>query len=160
MQDNPAGVFNGADYMAWNKWRLGWLDASQIRGLTAPGAVEATISPDETAGGVKLVVAQTSPSFLYAIEVRRHKGNDANSTCDEGVLVYTVDSTKRNGLAPKFVEPAHVGTDPGRISTCGAKYAAPFDVGPGEVSTFEDGSVKVEVLSTDGVNYRVRVTRK
>lgn len=160
MQDNPAGVFNGADYMAWNKWRLGWLDPAQIRGVTAPGTVTATVSPVETAGGVKLMVAQTSPSFLYAVEVRRHKGNDVNSTCDEGVLVYTVDSTKRNGLAPKVVQPAKTGTDASRISTCGLKYAAPFDVGPGEVPTFEDANVKVEVLSTDGVNYRVRVTRK
>jgi M6 family metalloprotease-like protein len=160
MQDNPAGLFGGADYMAWNKWRLGWIDANQIRGLTSPGTVTTTIAPDETAGGVKLVVAQTSPSFLYAVEVRRHKGNDASSTCDEGVLVYTVDSTKRNGVGPKFVETAHMGTDPVRISTCGAKYEAPFDLGPGEVSTFEDANVKVEVLSTDGVNYRVRVTKK
>jgi hypothetical protein len=160
MQDNPAGMFAGGDYFAWNKWRLGWLDPAQVRGLSAPGSIEKTISPVETAGGVKLVVAQTSPSFLYAVEVRRHYGNDAGSTCDEGVLVYTVDSTKRNGLGPKFVHAAQAGTDPARISTCGLKYAAPFDVGPGEVSIFEDANVKVEVLSTDGVNYRVRVSRK
>jgi M6 family metalloprotease-like protein len=160
MMDNPAGVFAGADYMAWNKWRLGWLDPAQIRGLTSPGTVTTTIAPVETAGGVKMVVAQTSPSFLYAVEVRRHKGNDAQSSCDEGVLVYTVDSTKRNGLGPKFVLPAKMGNDTARIITCGAKYEAPFDVGPGEVSTFEDGNVRIDVLSTDGVNYRVRVTRK
>jgi M6 family metalloprotease-like protein len=160
MQDNPAGVFGGADYMAWNKWRLGWLDPPQIRGLTAPGTVETTLAPVETAGGIKLITAHVSPSYLYAVEVRRHYGNDAASVCDEGVLVYTVDSTKRNGLGPKFVFESHRGNDPTRISRCGLKYEAPFDVGPGEVSTFEDANVKVEVLSTDGVNYRVRVTRK
>ena len=160
MQDNPAGVFAGADYMAWNKFRLGWLDAAQIRGLTSPGTVETTLSPVETAGGLKLITAQVSPTFLYAVEVRRHYGNDAKSVCDEGVLVYTVDSTKRNGLGPKFVHAAKMGNDPTRISRCGLKYEAPFDVGPGEVSTFENADVKVEVLSTDGVNYRVRVTRK
>jgi hypothetical protein len=121
---------------------------------------ETTISPVETAGGVKLVVVPTSPSFLYAVEVRRHLGNDSTSTCDDGVLVYTVDSTKRNGQGPVHVLPAQPSTDAARIATCGAKYAAPFDVGPGEASTFEDANVKVEVLSTDGVNYRVRITRK
>jgi M6 family metalloprotease-like protein len=160
MQDNPAGVFAGTDYMAWNKQRLGWIDPVQMRGLTAPGVVETTLSPVEAAGGVKLITAQISPSFLYAVEVRRHLGNDATSVCDEGVLVYTVDSTKRNGLAPKHVYEAQRGNDPTRISRCGLKYAAPFDVGPGQVSTFDDANVKVEVLSTDGVNYRVRVTRK
>lgn len=160
MQDNPAGMFPGGDYLAWNKWRLGWLDATQVRGLISPGTVEATVAPVETAGGVKMVVAQTTPTFLYAVEVRRHLGNDVKSTCDEGVLVYTVDSTKRNGLASKFVQAAKTATDSSTISTCGIKYAAPFDVGPGEVSTFENADVKVGVLATDGVNYRVRVTRK
>ena len=158
--DNPAGMAHGADLFAWNKWRLGWLDSKQVRGLTAPGAVEETIAPVESAGGVKLVVAKTSASFLYAVEVRRRLGNDANSTCDDGVLVYTVDSTKRNGLGPKFVHAAQTGPDQSKVSTCGLKYAAPFDLGPGEVSTFEDASVRVEVLATDGVNYRVRVTQK
>jgi M6 family metalloprotease-like protein len=160
VMDNPAGMAHGADLFAWNKQRLGWIDPKQIRGLTAPGTVEETITPVGSAGGVKLVVAQTLPTFLYAVEVRRRLGNDAAMTCDEGVLVYTVDSTKRNGLGPKFVHAAHMGSDQSKISTCGAKYAAPFDVGPGEVSVFEDSAVKVEVLSTDGVNYRVRVTRK
>jgi len=160
LQDSPAGLLHGADYFAWNKWRLGWLDAAQIRGLTSPGSLQTTIAPVETAGGVKMVVVPTSPTFLYAVEVRRHLGNDAQSTCDDGVLVYTVDSTKRNGLGPVHVLPAQPSPDPAKIATCGDKYAAPFDLGPGEVSTFEDANVKVEVLSTDGVNYRVRVTRK
>jgi M6 family metalloprotease-like protein len=160
MQENPAGMLRGSDFLAWNKQRLGWIDPKQIRGLIGPGTLEETITPVESAGGVKLVVAQTSPTFLYAVEVRRRLGNDATMTCDEGVLVYTVDSTKRNGLGPKFVHAAQMGPDQSKVSTCGLKYAAPFDVGPGEVSVFEDSAVKVEVLSTDGVNYRVRVTRK
>jgi M6 family metalloprotease-like protein len=156
MQDSPAGISHGADYFAWNKWRLGWLDASQLRGLDAPGTLETTLTPVETAGGVKAVVVPATPSLAYVVEVRRRLGNDANMTCDEGVLVYTVDSTKRNGQAPVFVEPGHPSTDSSRISTCGLKYAAPFQVG----EAFEDSSVKVEVLSTDGTNYSVRVTRK
>jgi M6 family metalloprotease-like protein len=160
MQENPAGMLRGSDFLAWNKQRLGWIDPKQIRGLTGPGTVEETIAPVESAGGVKLIVAQTAPTFLYAVEVRRRLGNDATMTCDEGVLVYTVDSTKRNGLGPKFVHAAQMGPDQSKVSTCGLKYAAPFDLGPGEVSVFEDSAVKVEVLSTDGANYRVRVTRK
>lgn len=156
MQDSPAGLAHGADYLAWNKWRLGWLDPSQLRGLTAQGTLQTTLAPVETPGGVKAVVVPTTPSFAYVVEARRRLGNDAQMTCDEGVLVYTVDSTKRNGSAPVFVEPAHASTDPARIATCGLKYAAAFGVG----ETFEDSAVKVEVLSTDGTNYTVRVTRK
>ena len=40
-------------------------------------------------------------------------------------------------------------------------FDAGYDVGPGEISTFEDANVRVEVLAAlpDGT-YRVRVTRK
>jgi M6 family metalloprotease-like protein len=160
MQENPAGMWRGADYLAWNKWRLGWLDGRQVRGLTAPGTVEGTISPVETAGGVKMMVAKTSPTHLYAVEVRRRLGNDAGMTCDEGVLVYRVDSTLRNALGPKYVFEASMGPDRAKWSTCGHKYAAPYDLGPGEQSSFENAHVKVEVLVTDGVNYRVKLTQK
>jgi M6 family metalloprotease-like protein len=132
LQENPAGMWRGADYFAWNKWRLGWLDRQQIRGTSAPGAVEETLSPVETAGGVKMIVAKTTPSFLYAVEVRRRLGNDAGMTCDEGVLVYRVDSTVPNGLGPKYVFEAFMGPDESKWSTCGHKYAAPYDLGPGE----------------------------
>ena len=160
LQENPAGMWRGADYLAWNKWRLGWIDARQVRGTATTATVEETISPVETPGGVKMIVAKTTPSFLYAVEVRRRLGNDAGMTCDEGVIVYRVDSTIRNGLGPKYVFEASMGPDGARISTCGHKYAAPYDLGPGELSAFENGDVRVEVLATDGVNYRVRVTQK
>jgi M6 family metalloprotease-like protein len=160
-QENPAGMWRGADYFAWSKWRLGWLEPRQIRGpSTSGGVVEETLSPVESAGGVKLLVAKTTPSFLYAVEVRRRLGNDAGMTCDEGVLVYRVDSTVRNGLGPKYVFEAFMGPDTSKWSTCGHKYAAPYDLGPGERSSFENDHVEVEVLATDGVNYRVRVTQK
>ena len=148
--------------MAWNKWRLGWLDAKQIRGLTSPGTVETTISPVETAGGLKLIVAQTSPT----LPVRGRGAPPLGQRREERVrrrrarLHGRLHEEKRRS-ARSSSTPAQTGNGPDHaISTLRAKYEAPFDVGPGEVSTFENADVKVEVLSTDGVNYRVRVTRK
>jgi hypothetical protein len=43
---------------------------------------------------------------------------------------------------------------------CGPLYDAPLDLGPGEVSAYEDAVLKLEVLATDGASYRIRVTRK
>jgi M6 family metalloprotease-like protein len=152
-------------FLAWHKWKLGWLHAAQLRCLNAQGALEETITPLETAGSVKAVVVPTGPSTAYVVEVRRPLGSDAH-LCDRGVLVYTVDARvpsagigRPAGEVPIVVKPA-AGSDTGRVAECGPTYAAPFDLGAGEISTFEDAAIRVDVLATDGSAYRVRVTRK
>jgi len=104
------------------------------------------------------LAAAYAATFAHADAIRSYR--EVVQACDDGVLVYTVDATKANGQAPVTVKAAQPSPDPARIALCGLKYAAPFDVGPGEVSTFEDANVKVDVLGTDGTNYRVRVTRR
>lgn len=147
-----------AHFLGWDKWLLGWLDADQIRGLTAPGQVEGWLTPLEAPVGVKLVVVPITASTLYVIEVRQPIGED-KGLCDKGVLVYTVDASLLNGRGPIRIKPAQV-TSPERVAQCGSNYSAAYDVGPGEVSRYEDSLVAVEVLETDGFNYKVRVTRK
>jgi hypothetical protein len=45
--------------------------------------------------------------------------------------------------------------------SCGAIYDAGYDLGPGEVTTFEDSRVQMELLEAmPNGNYRIRVTRK
>ncbi|HEY8843963.1 MAG TPA: SwmB domain-containing protein [Gaiellaceae bacterium] len=142
-----------AEFLGWDKWLLRWLDASQVRGVT-DGSQEEIVSPLETSGGVKLVVIPVSESFLYTVEVRQPIGMDSG-LCDHGVLIYTVDGSKFNGSGTIHVQPAH--TD----ARCGPLSDAAYDIGPGEVSTFEDANVRVELLAAfpDGA-YRIRVTRK
>jgi M6 family metalloprotease-like protein/uncharacterized repeat protein (TIGR02059 family) len=144
-----------AHFLAWSKWLLGWLDRDQLRAVPAAGQVEETLQPIETGGGVKAIVAKTTPSLAYVVEVRQKIGEDAD-LCDTGVLVYTVDSSVQNGFGPVRIQPAQTG-DAG----CGPNSKAAYDLGTGEVSTFEDAAVKVELLAenADG-SYRVRVTRK
>ncbi|MDP9227122.1 MAG: hypothetical protein M3P18_25400, partial [Actinomycetota bacterium] len=144
-----------AEFLGWDKWILRWLDPTQIRGVTAAGqSLEELVSPLEERGGVKLIVVPISASFLYAVEVRQPIGQDSG-LCDHGVLVYTVDSTKHNATGAIHVQPAHAD------APCGALSDAAYDIGSGEVSTFEDSNVKVELLTAnpDG-SYRLRVTRK
>jgi M6 family metalloprotease-like protein len=144
-----------AEFLGWDRWLLRWLDPTQIRGVSAPGqSTEEVVSPLEERGGVKLIVVPLSTTFLYAVEVRQPIGRDIR-LCDHGVLVYTVDSTTKNGSGPTRIQAAH------SDAPCGPISDAAFDLGPGEVPTFEDAHVKVELLAVypDG-SYRVRVTRK
>jgi M6 family metalloprotease-like protein/uncharacterized repeat protein (TIGR01451 family) len=148
-----------AHFLAWHKWLLGWLDAAQIRGLTtSPGQLEVTLTPLAAPGGLKAVVVPLTPSTAYVVEVREPMGWESN-LCDRGVLVYTVDSTKRNAEGPVHIKTAHPSV-PG--SPCGPIAGAAFDLGAGEVSHFADPSagVQVDVLERlPDASYRVRVTK-
>jgi M6 family metalloprotease-like protein len=141
-------------YLAWHKWKLGWLDPAQVACVPAHTTVSDTVSPLERAGGLKMVVAQTSPSTAYVVETRRRLGIDSG-LCDEGVLIYTVDSQVANARGAVRVKRAT--PDGSAQSSCGLLYAAPFS----PMQMYEDAAVKVEVLSLrpDG-SYDLRVTRK
>jgi M6 family metalloprotease-like protein len=145
------------DLLGWDKWLLGWIVPQQIVGVTS-GSVETTLAPTETPGGNKLVVVPISASLLYAVEVRQPRGVDAD-LCDKGVLVYTVRADVFNAQGAVHVMQAQP-SDSARNPTCGPLWNAAFDTGQGEVSTFEDATVKVAVLSRTDLNYVVRVSRK
>ncbi len=147
----------GAGFLAWHRWKLGWLDGTQIRCVRA-GSLDATLTPLDTPGGLKAVVVPLSASTAYVVELRRQAGADAG-VCDAGVLAYLVDASKYPGHGPVRVRSPNPDTNPDSLGRCGHLYNAPFDLGPGEVAAFEDGSLKVELLSRSNEGMRLRVTR-
>jgi len=147
-----------AALFAWHEWKLGWIDSDAIRCLTGPGQLEETLTPVTRPGGVKAVVVQTDASRAYVVEAREAVGRDA-AICDSGVLVYAVDATVWSGSGPIRLKPAPSTVNATLRNRCGPLYNAPYDIGPGEVSTFSDGDFRVEVLLTSAVGYRIRVTR-
>ena len=95
------------EYMAWNKWKLGWLDDPDFGCLNSDGSAEYTLSPVSTpSDGVtkKGVVIRTGATTAIAAELRAPLGNDATETvtpgahrmCDWGVLLYKIDVTVLN----------------------------------------------------------------
>ena len=142
-------------FLAWHGYRLGWIHQEQITCIDSPKRAQVTLMPVETIGGMKAVVVRTAPSFAYVVEARRKLGLDAN-LCKEGVLVYTVDSQVDNGGGPILIQRAAEDVPGEERDRCGTLYNAPFQ--PGQ--TFEDGNVKVSVLSSSGSDYTVEVTRK
>jgi M6 family metalloprotease-like protein len=153
------GLISGPapDYLAWHKWKLGWLDEAQLRCIPAPGTDRVTLSPLGTTGGVKAVIVRTGTTTAYVAEVRTRTGLDA-AACDSGVLIYRVDSAVTSGSGPVQVIDAHPAT-----AVCGSGLNdAAFDLGVGEVANYTNTSagVRFELLarSADG-GYSLRVTR-
>jgi M6 family metalloprotease-like protein len=150
----------GAHFLAWHKWKLGWLDSSQLTCLEGPGELTTTLAPLARSGGLKAVVLPVGLSSAYVIEARKRIGEDAG-LCEDGVLVYSVDATTRSGNGPVRVRAAQGDTKRDLLTQCGPLYNAPFDKAAGEVARFEDAAAgfSVEVLSSGTNGYRVRVTR-
>jgi M6 family metalloprotease-like protein len=141
--NDPPGLTH---LLAWHKWQLRWIDTGQLTCVTAPGTLEETLTPNASRGGKKAVVVPVSGTFAYAVEVRKRLGYDKNA-CEQGVLVYAIDST-RGG----YEDPIVLKGSP----RCGNVTPGAFQTG----GVHEDQYVKVEVLAQDGRNYRVRVTKK
>ena len=106
MMGNITG--NAPDYIAWNKWKLGWLNDDEVDCVASDGVTEHTLTPVGTAPdgtGQKLVAIRTGQNTTLVAELRAPLGVDSvaggNTAryCESGgVLLYTVDSTLRNGL--------------------------------------------------------------
>ena len=101
----PFGIMDLIDssapgYFAYERRYLGWLDDDQI--ICLDGDHQATISPIETAGGVKAMMVPLSPSRAVAVESRRAIGYDSALSV-EGALVYVVDAS-----IPTFEGPIQV----------------------------------------------------
>jgi hypothetical protein len=150
----------GGHFLAWEKWKLGWLDQSQLTCLTTPGTLTVSLTPLERAGGLKAVVVPTGPSSAYIIEARKKIGQDAR-LCETGVLVYSVDASVRSGYGPVRVRAAQRDLNGDLLNQCGPLYNAPFDKGSGEVARFADNAagITMQVLASGANGYRVKVTR-
>ncbi len=85
------------DYLGYSKWRLGWIDDDQVicvRDQSSNG--EYTLTPVETAGGVKLIVLPIDEYNGYVVEYRAPIGLDEPLGCD-GLLLYRINGTIGNG---------------------------------------------------------------
>lgn len=148
----------GGGMFGWHRWKLGWLDATQVACLPRRGRLTTTLTPVEAPGGRKLAVVRLARSAVV-VEVRQPVADDAG-ICTGGVLVYRVELSAQLPRRPIAVSRARP-DERRRLSSCGPAYNAPLGLGRGRRSTLRVGNVQVRMLnrSADG-SVRVRVTRR
>ncbi|NUV59023.1 M6 family metalloprotease domain-containing protein [Streptomyces sp. CAI-85] len=148
------------DLLGWHKWKLGWLDATQIACAAQPGTTtEYTLTPLSRTGGPKLVFVPTGPRTGYAVELRTRGGND-ETVCRPGILIYKVDADVDTGMGPVTVYDSR--TDSGGCTRSPNVHAelsdAPF--APGESFLDRKHDIRITVTAADlKGDYRVRVRR-
>ncbi|MGW7261947.1 M6 family metalloprotease domain-containing protein [Streptomyces sp. NPDC054842] len=148
------------DLLGWHKWKLGWLEESQVRCAATPGTSEYTLTPLARAGGTKLVVVPLSAKTGYALELRTRAGND-ETVCRPGILIYKVDADVDTGNGPVNVFDSQ--RDSGGCTRSPNVHAelsdAPFT--PGESFQDPKTGVRITVAGADVAgDHRVYVTRR
>ena len=160
-----AGTFHRWDLMAarypselfaWHRWKLGWLDPTQVVCISGRTTRVVTLSPLERPGGRKAIFVRRGRR-VFAVEVRAHIGYD-RTLCETGVLVYEVDQTPFRSAPIRIY-----GAQPDRSSPrrdCSAQWNAPLEIGRREVRTLRLPHLGVRLVllgkQADG-SYRVRV---
>ncbi len=150
----------GGHFLAWEKWKLGWLEPSELTCLDEPGQLTTTITPLARPGGLKAIVVKTGLSSAFVIEARRRIGEDTR-LCETGVLIYSVDASVRTGYGPVRVHPAQRDSGGAVLNRCGPLNNATFDSARGEDDLFvnDAAGIRVKVLASSAKGFRVRVTR-
>ena len=91
------------DFLGWNKWKLEWIEMEQVSCIspTQEGEVISLLSPiGDPSSKPKMVVIKLNSTKALVVEVRRKTPFEKLSTAQEGVIVYTVDTTKGQGDGP------------------------------------------------------------
>jgi M6 family metalloprotease-like protein len=89
-----------AEFLAWNKFLLGWLDSAQIDCLDSGSKSTSIhlITPlTENAPGVKTTIVRISETQALVLENRRKSSLNLLEPNQAGVLVYLVDGTVNPG---------------------------------------------------------------
>jgi M6 family metalloprotease-like protein len=143
----------GTHLTAWHKQKLNWLGPDQIRCVTTSTVISETLTPLDQEEGVKAVVIKTGPSTAVVVENRRAVGQDAQ-LCEEGLLVYRVNSQTASGAGPIQVVDAEA-SDEGMHDPCAPHWNAPFR--SDEIDTFDDGNTEVRITGQVGDDLDVSV---
>ncbi|MGW0735550.1 M6 family metalloprotease domain-containing protein [Streptomyces sp. NPDC002851] len=148
------------DMLAWNKWKLGWIDNNQVDCAAKSGTTtEHTLTPLATTGGKKMVVIPSSDSIGLVAEVRTKSGLD-RAQCAEGVLVYRVDTNRPGGEIPVTV---HAANPPDQCGKSKGGHGeplsnAPYHAGQSYKDPKSNTTISVTGKNEDG-SYTLKVTR-
>ena len=93
---------HGWHFLGWHKYKLGWLDESQLIYFSS-GELSVRLTALESAQGVKMIVLPSEHSSqLYIVEIAQPLG-DNETFRDKGLLIYAVDASVATGHEPVSV---------------------------------------------------------
>ncbi|GAB1640000.1 M6 family metalloprotease domain-containing protein [Krasilnikovia sp. MM14-A1259] len=155
------GLISGPapDHLAWHKWKMGWLDDTQISCATAHGARKVTLTPLGTATGLKAAVVKVSAQRAIVVENRQADSLDVASPClHPGVLVYAVDASVGGGNNPVTVLDAQPGSPVDGCGLADAELDNATLTTAGQQVTDPASGVRVTLTGANGAKRTVQTT--
>ncbi|MGK5732358.1 M6 family metalloprotease domain-containing protein [Streptomyces sp. URMC 124] len=149
------------DFLAWHKWKLGWLAPAQVRCIDGPGVRSFALTPTSVPGGLKLAVVPVSRHTVITLEARTPGPLD-HAVCRSGVLVTAVTTTMTTGSGPvrtADATPGSKGCYTTDLNVNAALSDAPYTAG----QRYTGPGVSVDVLGADDEGdwqVRVRTVRR
>lgn len=139
------------EWVAWNRWLLGFLSDSQVRCVTNQSATIHELTAVSTrSNNPKLVVIPIDKYSAIVIESRRKARHDKQTlTKNNGLLVYRVDTSKDSGFGPIEILRNKTSRDP---------YFADATLTRGETLTV--GKITIKNLRVNRNSDLVQVTIK
>ena len=162
----PAGAWDimcdldlGQHFLGWHKYKLGWLDESQLFYLKS-GEVSLPLTPFESAEGVKmLVLPSENKSTVYVVEIGQPLGANQEYR-DKGILVYTVDAAVETGKRPvSVVSGLDESPDANETSKYGVLCLAYLAAGETQTFGLQDGK-EIEITNEEQLGSNFQVTAK
>lgn len=158
----PAGAWDimcdldqGRHFLGWHKYKLGWLDESQLIYFNS-GELSVTLTSLATAHGVKMIVLPSEHSSqLYIVEVAQALGEDEQFR-EKGLLVYTVDASVATGHEPLSVLDCGAAEEDSAVGLRCNAYLAP---GENRLLALANGA-RVEVTNRKRIGADFEVTVK
>ena len=150
------GISQVPEFMAWEKFLLGWFSEEQVRCIEnfEQGAFTSKLTSLSTSdSGAKTILVKQSANQILVIESRRTSDLGMLSKEEEGVLVYTIDTNIRSGDGAS------------NLIFNSAKTRRLPNGGGGLIGTLQAGEivtsngVKVEVLFSDKSGDIIKVSK-
>jgi len=143
------GISPMPEFMAWEKFLLGWFSEDQVRcinGFEKDSYTVKLTSLSESGAGVKVLMARINSHQILVVESRRSSDLGAMTKSEEGALVYLVDANiKSNDGAVTPLYEKQSNRDRYLIGT----------MKPGESVVVKGLKVEVMVSTTDADTVRI-----
>ncbi len=150
------GTSPAPEFMAWEKFLLGWFSDEQVRCIENfdQGAFTSKLtSLSASDEGAKTILVKQTEDRILVIESRRTSDLGMLSKEEEGVLVYTIDTNKRSGEGATSLVFNSAKTR--RLSNGAGGLVGTLQAG----ESITSGGVKVEVLHSDSSGDIIKVSK-
>jgi len=147
-------------FLGWHKLKLGWLSESNMIVLSS-GQLLLKLTSFHKKKGIKMIKIphpeDTTHKRAHIIEIAQGIGK-RTEILNEGVLVYSIDTSTEDGLGPININTRKITEDQSLKSNNGLKYDAPLKVNENLDLPLGNYTLSISIMKKRKFNFTVQVS--